>query len=315
MDRLSERNVFFCYSPEDEELISDLLDVFLLLDLNVLNYELDEKNELTNINKVSSTLYKHLSRGDYLIMALTENSVNSEWMKNLLNDLELRYRFRDIIIISLRMNDCSIPDHLMNEIFVDFTDLAHPNPVGDLIQVLKCSSLIDLKEFNHENFENLILNLLKSLGFKNLEREFPIKFARDYNNINSIISEKPYEALKLDSFNEEYLMKFDFKGEYPQMDPFGLIDETLWIIDVKLKRNEIDPRFIKQVGKYVSKLPEKYQLAIITSGHLTSSSKDSIDKLQENARVKIKIIDGPGLRKILVQNPLVVKKHFLREIN
>lgn len=308
MDKLSARSLLLCFSSHDNgfERLAEFLKICFPKEFNVSYHEFDDHDESSQ--EVSSSLHKHLTRGDYLIIVLTESSANSVWLGDILNNLELRYRFRDINIIFLRLDSCVIPEALLNEFCVDYRD---QNGLPNLIRVLRYSYFIDFIDFNQDRFNDLIFDLLQSLGFTNLDRDFKMKFSMNYIDLKDKFSENYNDSTNFSPISE-YTLRFDFKGEYAEVDPFGYINKTLWMIEVKFQKDRINPRFINQIGRSISKLPEKYKLAVITNGHLTNASRDSIDKLQNNSRVQIKIIDKPKLKKILVEHPLIIEKYFGR---
>jgi hypothetical protein len=271
-------------SPDDKYYTEPIVKEIQNIGLKVLNFELEVINNTVDI-------YKDVSAGDFIIIAYSDNSMDSEWMHRLLKDLDKKFISRDIFVITLLVGDCEIPDILDNTLVIDA--LFDPTGVNELVRVISNASLIDFSLINEKEFENLVVDLLKELDFK------------------KIIFEPQTSLMPLEYHHYEF--KADILAEHTQTNPFGFKNKEQWIIELKFYKKRVDPKFIDQLMHFMIKLPEKYKVVIFTNSQLTSISKNKINEIQKKYRIQINIIDGPKFRNLLISYPWLIRKYFSDE--
>lgn len=223
-----------------------------------------------------------ISASDYVIALLSENSINSNWV-----DLELDMALtrelisRDITILPVLIGDCRIPANLSKRQFIDLR-FNFDKGINKLIEQLKLIPDIDFSMLSQDEFRYLIIDLLKHLGFRNIENNFQIDG-------------------KI----------FDLKAIFSRIDPFGANISETWLIELKFyKDSRANLKSIHQFTNYLMHLPENYKGLLITNSMITSASRDWLENNRKISRIDIKIIDITELKRLLIKNKNLVDKYF-----
>lgn len=147
--------------------------------------------------------------------------------------------------------------------------------------------MINLKwnNLNSEEFELLCYDILSKIGFKNIDwYKGPLDRGRD------IIARKNIDVLP------------------------GKSESTIWIIECKhyTSRGISVKDLVTSKGWADSLSDEIDYLLIMTSGHLTVSTKDWLNKLNSTGgqNYKIEYLEKIDLENILLGNPSLLKKYF-----
>jgi hypothetical protein len=115
---------FLSHSSRDKPFIRQLATD---LTANGITVWLDEQ-----MIKVGESILERVGQGlaesDYFLIALSDNSVNSEWVKKELNEALLKeIEERKVRVLPLKLSDCEIPSLIRDKKYADFhtvTDLA-----------------------------------------------------------------------------------------------------------------------------------------------------------------------------------------------
>lgn len=238
--------------------------------------------QLATEESVKNPINKAISASDYLIVLLSKNSIDSKWTNFELNlALNRELKNRDVTILPVLIGDCRIPADLSEHQFVDLR-FDFEKGISNLIDQVKLMPEIDFSMLSHEKFEDLIIDLLRCLGFTDIEKEFRI-------NDNN----------------------FDVKAIITRFDPFGLRVSDTWIIEIKFYKNsKADLKSINQFASKLLNLPENYKGLLITNGAVTSASQEWLKYMQNNNRISIRIIDSTELKRLLLKNKTLVNNYF-----
>ncbi len=269
--------VFLTFASADKEIAQKIVD------------ELRERNihvwfdayELQPGDSIAQALEKTISASDYLVVLLSPNSVNSEWMqKELGNTLFRDLIIRDITLLPVIIADCEIPKFLASYQYLDLRpDIEHN--VKHLVEQISIVPEIDFSELVGISFEALIEDLLNKLGFENIEK--PLLGAGE----------------------------FDLKAEYSYSDPFGKKIIETWVVEIKLYRQaRASLESIRQLAHLLSKIPTPSKGLLITNSHLTSVARNWLTSSEMKNRLEIRVIEGTELKRLLLQHQDLIEKYF-----
>lgn len=214
-----------------------------------------------------------IEASDYLLVLLSPKSVESEWI---LAEVTLARNLaaRDITIVPVLLEDCEIPLSLRTFQYVDLREHFEER-VGGLADSLGVTPNIDFQRLKGRDFEDLVLELLLTLGF------MPAK--------------NPGQ------------LGFDFLLMSRSRDVFGAEVEETWAVEAKLYREaRPDLRSIRSFLGAVACLTVPATPLLITNGQLTSVVLEYI----RGARVRIRVVEGPELKRLLLAHPNLVTRYF-----
>ncbi len=234
-------------------------------------YEIGSQN-------IKDQIQNALSACSYLIVLLSANSIKSKWVQYELNlALTRDLNARNITLLPVLLEDCEIPISL-SEYFI--FDLRNPDNLNKLINHIRIVPQIDFSALSYKQFEDLIEELLIRIGFKNIEREWEYK--------------------------GNYI---DIKGVFSHNDPFGEVVNETWIVEVKLyKSSRADIKTLNQLFTILQNFQEPVMGLLVTNGQLTSAAQDWLNS--ENQKSRLRIIDGPKLKRYLMNYNDIVNKYF-----
>ncbi len=273
--------VFLSYASADKKIAHKIVNELRKRGIRVWF----DAYELQHGDSIVKAIENAISASDYLVVLLSPNSVNSVWVqKELGATLSTELTSRDITLLPVLIADCDIPPILASYQYFDLrTDFEQG--VARLVEQISIVPEIDFSELDWISFENLIVDLLTKLGFKDIEREWA--------------SAGP---------------EVDFKAIYSRFDPLGVEVTETWLIEVKFYRqSRADLRSIRQLVDYLLRHPIRSKGLLITNGQLTSAAKDWLKLAEAKNRIEIRVIDGTELKRLLLQHIDLVNKYFVKE--
>ena len=278
-DRKKRPRVFLSYSHEDENVAKIIAE--RLKNENV-DIELPYLLEYKNYESIENYINDAISASDYLIVLLSKASIISNWINLELNmALTKELNSRDITILPVLIGDCTIPVNISKRRFIDLRSNFEKG-IDKLVNQVKLIPEIDFSILDYYEFENLIIDLLKHLGFKDIEKEF---------RINDRI--------------------YDLKAVFSRFDPFETRVSDTWLIELKFYKNsKADLKSIHQFTDNLMVLPENYKGLLITNSVITSASNEWLDYNRKSKRIEIKIIDSTELKRLLLKKKKIVNKYF-----
>jgi len=111
--------VFIGYSSKDKEFVEKLS---LKLVENKINVWLD-KWEMNAGDSLIDKIQDGLEESSFLLVVLSENSIESEWCKKELNSgLMKELDEKRVAVIPIRIDDCKMPVFLREKLYADFRD-------------------------------------------------------------------------------------------------------------------------------------------------------------------------------------------------
>ena len=268
------RKVYLSYSFKDKRIADNITYSLMKEDIRCS----DDIFEIDSENQFQKTVKDVISACSYLIILLSPNSIKSRWIQYELNFALTRVlKARDITILPVLIEDCDIPSFLKEyQIF----DLRNQNNIDGLIEQIRTVSKINFSNLSYKQFEDLVEEMLNKFEFINIEREWI------YNG------------------NE-----IDIKANYLRKDPLGEEIEETWIVEVKFYNNSrVDIKTLKQLITILSSFKEPVMGLLVTNSQLTSVVQEWIKSKKLNNRIRI--IDGPKLKRYLLKYNDIIEKYF-----
>ncbi|ACK70004.1 restriction endonuclease [Gloeothece citriformis PCC 7424] len=245
-----------------------------------LDVWLDEYELKAGENWVDS-IRNAISASSYFFLLLSKDSVNSPFINTEFISILKELQIRNITLIPILLENCEIPQPLAVYQFFDMRSGIEEN-LDQLANTLKSASKIDFEKLTPKTFDQLVIDLLKKLGFVN-------------SKLNSQINELGIDAIV----------------EFPQKDPFGSEIREIYLVETKFYRHSRpDLRALRQLVEYTKILSEIDQALLITNGQLTSTAHDWANDATKNTGIPIRIIDGTELKRLLLQNTDLVSQYF-----
>lgn len=112
-------SVFISYSTKDRKFVNELSAELIK---NRINVWLD-KWEMQPGDSLIDKIQDGLTDSSFLLVVLSENSVQSEWCKKELNSGLMReIKEKEVVVIPILLDDCEIPVFLQEKVYADFRD-------------------------------------------------------------------------------------------------------------------------------------------------------------------------------------------------
>jgi hypothetical protein len=275
------RQVFVSYAQADKEIARRIADRLRSLGIQVWFDEWELKPGDSIINRIDQAV----TTSDLILVLLSSNSTKSNWVQNELDGfLSHELKSRAVTIIPALIEDCQIPSSLTSLSYLDLRS----NPelgLSRLAAQIAALPKINFSLLNAQAFENLISDLLTTLGF-----------------------EVTHQALSQDS-------GFDFQASLVTRDPFGVKKNESWLVEVKLYRNQrVGISALRQMIGYMMTLPDPHKGLVVTNSQLTSVAEEFLIELTSKTQQELRIIDGVELTNLLIQHPSLVERYFNQEL-
>lgn len=273
----ADRRIFISHANADKAVAREIATALRKSGVDVWF----DEHELLVGDSLANVIADAISSSDYMLVLLSPQSVASKWVQHELNAAYARdLDRRDITIIPVLIADCKIPPLLATK---QILDLRHDiqRGVSLLVSQLGIAPKIDFSQLDYRGFEEMVVDLLLALGFYAIQREVRIEGRH-----------------------------IDIVANHDISDPFGVIQEIKWLVEVKFYRRErINLQTIHEILGLLSTLPEKYQGILVTNGQLTSAAQNFLED-EQRRRVQLRVIDGPELKRLLLKHLDVVRRYF-----
>lgn len=281
LDLTTERRsqVFLSYASEDSAVAHQIANELSRRGVRVWY----DQFELDTGDSIAQAIEEAIHSSDYLVVLLSPNSAKSQWVQaELAAALQRELTARDIVVLPVIVEDCILPISLRDRAYLDLRS-DFQGVLTKLAEQLRVAPEIDFSLLTPREFEDLVAELLETLGFHSLQRETR--------------SEEGYV--------------FDIEARYDQLDPFDVRVEEKWLVEVKFyQRERPDLRSLKQIAAYLETLPSGYKGLLVTNGQLTSASQYWLESEQAQKQLNVRVIDGPELKQLLLHYPRIARRYF-----
>ncbi|WNZ28651.1 MAG: TIR domain-containing protein [Candidatus Bathyarchaeota archaeon] len=271
--------VFLSYVGEDRQIAKKIANK---LSISGFDIAFDER-ELLPGDLIADKLRMNIRTNDYVFILISKNALKKGW-----NESSKAYDYylnelinRNVSLIPVQIDQSEIPKSLSH---FRFLNLRKPtdNNITKLIEQIGIAPKIDFSSISSLQFEQLVADLLMKLNFKILQKE---KVFCDY--------------------------EIDLIAEHKQKDPFNVEKKEVWIVEIKLYRNErASLKSLYQLMSALKSFPTTTKALLVTNGLLTSYAKSWLNQAQKNNPEHLRIIEGPELKSLLLGFPEIIKKYF-----
>jgi len=277
----NRNRVFISYNYNDSSIALRISDSLRNENIEVV---FDYKDISIGLNVFDQIRYMY-ETSETVMVLLSQSLFNSEFFR-----FEFpKYFFdearkRKINIIPVLVEKCQVPSDFLEYDTINLTS-DYNKGLQRIVQKLRIIPEISFEEFTPILFEKFTYDLLKSYGFKSIQRE-----------------------QRINDFGIDFIAESFFK------DAFGFPNKEVWMIETKFYREE---RFsinslnkIIESFKYINRIDAK--ILLITNSVLTSVAEEFIEDTQRNKNIEIKVLDGAKLKKVVAKRKRLLKKYFLR---
>lgn len=218
---------------------------------------------------------------DVVVVLVSEAAARSRWAaweQRIASAAELDAR--GVSVIPVRLDSATLPDDVSGQPFVDLsTDFE--SGLALLVEQVRATTLIDFGALSPERFERLVADLLTAAGF-------------------AVISEPQHDWPGI-----------DLTARLERTDPLGTKESELWLVECKLySRERVSIQSIRRLVGLLAGSPSGTRGLLVTSAQLTSVGQQYLAELEESARVRIRVLDGVRLVRLLRTHPAVVSAYF-----
>lgn len=230
---------------------------------------------------IRQMVHHNLDPGQFLIVLLDKHSLNSDWLMAAFERelLKSELEHRSISVVLLATDRTRIPEFLHNYYTIDLSR-AWRRGLLRLSNRLRLARSVDFRQLPPPLFEKLVLELLKSYGFRR------------------------FRPIGAGSFGLDMLARHDSK------DPFGRPFPETWAVRVKLSIGQGDIRALREfIGQLVSH-GEPIRGLFVTSGSLTSAARHYLADLRPNPFLQLRVIEGDELLQLVISRPRIAAKYF-----
>jgi hypothetical protein len=277
MKPVAERRVFISYAHEDQALAQRISDALAQSEIpnTKQSWEISPGQDLT------SQLRESVRASDVVVVVLSQATERSRWIdrefdSTLSDDLDRR----GVDLIPVLAASADLPTVLRDRAIVDLTrDFAAG--LQQLVAQIEAMSQVDFSTMTPSAFEGLVADLLQALGFR---------------------LDKPWRWADTG---------IDLRATYERDDPFGRPETEVWLVEMKLyahRRVSVDA--IRQLAGAVAVASGPTRGLLVTNGQLTSVAREYVGTLEQTPNVRLRLIDGIELKRLLRQFPGVAARHF-----
>jgi Holliday junction resolvase-like predicted endonuclease len=279
-DEVATRRVFISYANDDSSIAMRIAKALSDAGIRVVNrtWEVSAGTDLVNL------LHDSIRTSDVVVALISPASIRSRWVNE-----ELRLAFskdldmRGAELIPVLVEPVETLPELPHDRVIDITaDL--PAGVRQIVADVSTVQKADFSKLDPRTFEGFVADLLSSVGFTSVERNVPAEGRGG---------------------------EIDIHGIYERIDPFGRPETEHWIVEVKQYRHgRVSVNAIQQLAEHLLSAPSGSRGLLVTSTRLTSVAKEFINELEQNRQLRIQVIDGSDLTRLLRQHPAIADRYF-----
>lgn len=218
---------------------------------------------------------------DVVVVLMSRAAARSRWVgweqqTASVTDLDAR----GVTVIPVRLDDAVLPDDAYRQPVVDLSS-DFVSGVRQLVEQVRATTLIDFGRLTPAGFEQLVADLLTAAGF-------------------AVISEQPRDWPGV-----------DLTARLERTSPLGTNESELWLVECKLySHDRVSIHSIRQLASLLDGSPAGTRGLLATSARLTSIAQQYLAEIEQSARVRIHVLDGMGLVRLLRTYPAVAWAHF-----
>lgn len=173
-----------------------------------------------------------------------------------------------------------LPPALRDRAVVDLTEDVNAG-VRQLVTQIRAAAQADFSAIGPREFERLVADLLRAVGFR------------------------------LDELRHGTDPGVDLRAVYQRADPFGSAETEVWLVVAKLYAHQrVSVDAIRKLAGVLSLASGGTRGLLVTNSQLTSVAAEYMSELERSSRVRLRVLDGVELKRLLRQFPSVAARHF-----
>jgi hypothetical protein len=276
-DSAAPRRVFISHAHDDHELAQRISDALARSGIptptQVWRY--------SSFADLAVQLRETIQASDVVVVLLSPAAGPIRWLgteSELALSRDVERRGAELIPVLVAPID--VPGTLRDRAVVDLTNDITAG-VEHLVKQIQATSRVDFSAMSPDEFEELVADLLRSLGFHVDE-----------------VRRRPDPGV-------------DLRATYQRADPFGSPETEVWLVQAKLyshDRASVDA--IRQLAGALAVTSGETRGLLVTNALLTSVAREYIAELERTPHVRLRTLDGVGLKRLLRQFPGVTARHF-----
>jgi hypothetical protein len=276
-DSATPRRVFISHAHDDHELAQRINDALARSGIPTTT----QVWQYSSFVDLAVQLRETIQASDVVVVLLSPAAGPIRWLgteSELALSRDVERRGAELIPVLAAPID--LPGTLRDRAMVDLTSDITAG-VEHLVEQIQAASRVDFSAMSPYEFEELVADLLRSLGFHVDE-----------------VRRRPDPGV-------------DLRATYQRADPFGSPETEVWLVQAKLyshDRASVDA--IRQLTGALAVTSGETRGLLVTNAQLTSVAREYIAELERTPHVRLKILDGVELKRLLRQFPGVTARHF-----
>jgi len=273
----SGSRVFLSFAHEDSGLAQIIRDRLAASEIKTVNWE-----HVTGATGAWQPQRELIRSSDVLVVLLspassTNTGVAEEVEAALSSDLDRR----GIDVIPVLAAPTTLPPALSAQVAIDLTDDISSG-LEQLVAQIEATSRADFSTLKPPQFERLVADLLRDVGFNVEENLYPSEGA------------------------------VDMRATYERVDPFGCKETEVWLVEAKLYSHQrvSVPAIQRLAGVVALATADGTRGLLVTNGQLTSVAREYVTSLERRSHVRLRVIDGVELRRLLREHLAVAARYF-----
>ena len=271
------RRVFLSYAYDDHALAQRIRDALARSGVHTT----DQSWEVSSGEDLTARLRETIRAGDLVVVLLSPAVTASPWVSTeveLMLSRDLDRRGAELIPVLVAPTD--LPPALRDRAVVDLTEDFNVG-VRQLVEQVRTMSQADFSAMSPRAFEDLVADLLRTVGFR------------------------------LDEMRHGRDPGVDLRATYQRADPFGSPETEVWLVETKLySHKRVSIEAIRQLAGFLAMAPSGTRGLLVTNAQLTSVAREYVAELERKPPVRLRVLDGVELRRLLRQFPAVAARHF-----
>ncbi|MFG2058977.1 TIR domain-containing protein [Micromonospora sp. NPDC048930] len=272
---LVAHRVFLSYAYDDHALAQRITQALAQSGVSTAQHW-----ETSSAEELMTRLRENIRKSDVVVVLLSPAAVMSRWVSTeiqLALSRDVDKRGAELIPVLAAPTD--VPSALRDRALVDFTEDVNAG-LRQLVEQIQATSRTDFSAMSPRAFEELVADLLRAAGFRLSEARH-----------------RPEPGV-------------DLRATYERTDPFGSPETEAWLVQAKLYSHQrVSVDAIRQLAGSLAMAPAGTRGLLITNAQLTSVALDYVAELERSPHVRLRVLDGVELKRLLRRFPQVAARH------
>jgi TIR domain/Restriction endonuclease len=269
--------VFLSYAHDTQTLAQRISNVLAQSGVRITNQVMT----VSSGEDLTTRLRETIRASDIVIVLLSPAAAASRWVSTeiaLALSSDLAKRGADLIPVLAAPTD--LPPDLRGRAVVDLTEDFSAG-LRQLVAQVKATSRVDFSAMSPVAFAHLVADLLLATGF-------------DLHDVGHLPDQE-----------------VDLRATYQRTDPFGAPETEVWLVQAKLYAHQrVSVDVIRLLAGILAVASSGTRGLLVTNAQLTSVAREYLAQLERGPHVRLRVLDGLDLKRLLRQFPAVAARHF-----